>query len=234
MLGYNNLAGLLIALGRFEDAQPLLDRIVEQGPGAGLIYSIALGNRGDLLAAWGRFDDALTHYERGASIARQSDNAGQTMHALTGYARTLLMRAHDGDVRRAAEAESELRDIAEARSVAEGTRRWLTTRAMLLDAQGRAQEAVEVAHQEVTTQDRATGFADIYGTELDARRIYAVCLARAGRTGAATRQHRSCVKTLELLAQRLADFARPAFLQRHPLHAAIVHGALDTKLGSAW
>lgn len=234
LLGYNNLAGLLIALGRYEDAQPLLDRIVEQGPGAGLIYSIALGNRGDLLAAWGRFDDALTHYERGASIARQSDNAGQTTHALTGYARTILMRAHDGDVQRATEAESELRDIAEARSVAEGTRRWLTTRAMLLDAQGRAQEAVEVAHQAVTTQDRATGFADIYGTELDARRIYAVCLARAGRMGAAARQHRSCVKTLERLAQRLTDSARPAFLQRHPLHAAIVHGALDTKLGSAW
>lgn len=232
LLGYNNLAGLLIALGRFADAKPLLERVAAEGEG--LIHSIALGNLGDLHAACDQHDVALEHYQAGVSHARRSDNAGQTTHALTGLARTCLLRGAAGDLERAAEAEEELRSIAEGRTVAEGTRRWLTTRAMVLDARGDVEGAVETAHRAVSVQDRATGFADVFGTELDARRIYAVCLARAGREGAARRQHRSCVSRLDRLTQRLPASARAVFLGAHPLHAAIVRGDLDPPRGSAW
>lgn len=232
LLGYNNLAGLLIALGRFADAKPLLERVAQEG--VGLIHSIALGNLGDLHAACGQLDVALEHYEAGASHARRSDNAGQTTHALTGLARTLLLRGSIGDLDRAAEAERELRSIAEGRTVAEGTRRWLTTRAMLFDARGEVEASVEAAHRSVSVQDRATGFADLFGTELDARRIYAVCLARAGRDGAARRQHRSCLSRLDRLTRRLPQSAHETFLSDHPLHAAIVRGELEPPRGSAW
>jgi len=227
--GHANLGGLLVGIGRTREARRYLERTVEAGPEVGLAYAIALSNLGDCAACDGDFEAALQAYRDAAEHAASGNHATLETHALAGQGRTaLLLGRHEEALRATERLEAHARD----RQVAEGLRRYLTTKAMWLDACGHGERALEVATKALRVRDRETRYADVFGTLLDARWIQAILVHRVGGDSEAAREHAR--ERLHELADALPVGARRTFLEGHVVHRAILEGELDTPPGCAW
>jgi tetratricopeptide (TPR) repeat protein len=236
LLGYNNLAALQNALGLWDAARITLARIMTS-PSADLALArpIALSNVGDLEIAEGHLDEAIDAYAEGVALCRERRLVTGQTHGLANWSRALAMRSRPHDRTLAADALRELEDLASRHEIAEVRRRVHAVRSVLASVAGRHDDAVREARVAVRVRDRHTRFSDLFHTPIETRWILALALGRRGRSAEAIVQAERARRELTEMSEMVAEPSlRASYLERHPLHAAILVGSLDLPAGWTW
>ncbi len=232
LVGHNNVGGLSLALGRPAAARDSLERVLRAGTSGGAaVCAIATSNLGDLEAMTGALDRAVERYHEALELCRSHALRTLESHTLVGLARVLVMRAETGDVGAAVQHTRQLADLVETAETPESERRLCGVRSVLADVRGERHEAVRQARRAGQVRDRITRFCDFFCTHVEVRWIEALVRARAGDAGGARRAALAARRTLDADASRLGAEARASYVDDHPIHRAVVRGALDLRPG---
>ncbi len=237
MLTRNNLGGLYLVVGRFSDAASELSQVTSGSSGVPpVIGALARSNLGDLTLLQGDLEGAIDHYRRAHDLNTERGLAVHDSHALSGLVRTLLMRGAPDDLEEAEALLAQFDELQGRSEYAESRRRHLSTRAMVLDAGGQPDRALdEVRRARRHPRDRRMQYSDLFGTALEVRWMSAVLLCRLGRSLQARRQAERTAAELGQYAKRMGDpAAGRRFIEASPLHRAIEQGRLDTPPGWTW
>ena len=237
LLTRNNLGGIYASLGRFDDAQRELAKVLE-GAGAmePMVVALAHSNSADLHVLRGELDTAVELYRTAHRMNQQRSNAMADSHALPGLLRALVMRDGPGDLAEAEAARARMEALHASSDLAETRTRFLTASAMLLDRAGRWEAALALVRSALDVgEERRQRFSDPFCTVLEAQWIEAILLARLGRRGAAKRAAQLARRELLKTSKHAGDHAAAQlFLDHNPLHRAILAGHLETEPGYTW
>jgi tetratricopeptide (TPR) repeat protein len=232
-LTHNNLGALYLAVGLHAESEASLVRVLDADRSSSSgVRATALANRGDLGVLREDFDGAIECYREALAICRATQHANEEGHVLTGLTRALLMRAREGDLDLARRHLDELEALTDKRGP-EAIRRHLSTRALVLDAAGELDRAIEAAHAGVRATDPVFVFYGVLGTPLETRWILSLLLERAGRRDGA-RLAADCKRRLAELAAFAAPVSAARFVEAHPLHRAIMSEVRETPRGWSW
>lgn len=237
LLTRNNLGGIYLSLGRFDEAQRELSAVMQvAGEHEPMVVALAHSNSADLHVLRGELDTAVELYRSAHRMNRQRANAMADSHAMPGLVRALVMRAGPGDLDEAKNVASEIEALHAASDLAETRTRHFTSSAMLLDALMDHEAALAQARRALDVgEERRQHFSDPFGTVMEAQWMEAILLARLGRTTAAKRAAQRARQELLKTSKHTGDKAGvQLYLESNPLHRAIVGGRLDTQPGYTW
>jgi len=234
MVTKNNLGAIYLSAGRVADGHRELSDVVSDSKRvAPVVAGLARSNLGDVTVVQGDIDAAIEHYRTAHSINTETVHDS---HALSGLIRTLLMRSAPGDLEEARVRLRQFDELQGRTQFAESRRRHLSTIAMVLDAEGRTQSALDRVRQALRDPlSRHLGYSDVFGTTLEVRWMEAVLLQRLGRTAAARRRATQAARALEKSARAIGDDdIASVYVSGSPLHRAIAKLRLDAPPGSSW
>ncbi len=236
LLTYGSMSGVLNILGETDEARAVQERVVTSDRAdARPSIALAWGNRGDTEMLSGDLDRAIDAYERGAQLYLDAGMTSLRTHALAGRTRALLVRRRPDDLRLAEELLSELERTQPEVTSREERRRYLTTRAMFLDAIGDPKGALLVARRAARLLTPDTVYEDVFGSAVEARWAVALMLARLERDAERAEAVEAARELLTRRARALDQAADvEAFLGSHPLHVAIRAGHLEPTPGCTW
>ncbi len=233
LLTWASMSGLLNVLGEHDEAWSAQQRVLDDASSGPVATALAWSNRGDLLAIRGDLDTAIDAYERANGMYRDIGMHQLRTHALTGNVRVRLMRRAAEDAELAAERLADLSRVADGSRNPEDMRRLSTTRAMHFEARGERARALVDARSAAKMLGSDTIYEDVFGSAVDARFMVALICARSGRAFARPLRAAHALLTRRIDALDEAD-DRPRFVERHPLHRALLADRLDTPVGTTW
>lgn len=235
MVTWASMSSVLQIIGHRAEAWDAQQRVIDHPrQDAHTALWNAWSNRGDLHVFAGDFGDALRCYAAASEGYREMGTNQLRTHALTGGIRTRLLRNHESEAEEIAEMLVQMGEIVAETDSPEGERRYLTTQAMVLDFQGETKAALKVARRAARLKRGDTIFEDGFGSRVEAKWMVALLLARLGHRERAERAARAAKELLLKRASVLEGDDREGFLERHPLHAAIVAQVLTTRPGTTW
>lgn len=224
-LSENNLAVILVKLGRLARAREVLESILAQLSDSGhIIEAPAHANLGEIAALEERFDDAVELYGKALASARSRAVPQMITHPLNGLLRVRTMQ--DPDDPRIDAMLAELARVVAVRDQDLGRLR--TTRAIVHHARGRLDVALEdaaTAYEERRAVLHSVGF---FGSEVDIVWVYALMLARSGKSERASEVAAEAQRILSSL--RRPDGSADA----NPLHRAIMSVEMEAPAGWVW